>query len=149
MITCGCFQRGHKNYCTKDRPTREKYLPAGSLCSLASLGQSPLIKAGCHPSAPMIITSMFFRKMMEKLKAMQVAPASKQACRSAFASWLSGQDFSSFSNCSSSGNSDLMPGIQVQLKQFLGGAETESAMKHLVNRWKAKTRKRRTCLYKK
>lgn len=38
------------NYCTQDRPTREKYLSAGSLRPLASIGQSPVIKVAWHSS---------------------------------------------------------------------------------------------------
>lgn len=111
------------NYCTKDRLTREKCF---LLVPLASIGHSPLIKAEHYSFVPLVITSVFSRKMMGKPKVLQVTPISEQTCRYALSSWHSMQDviFSNFS-C------ELVPGIQVQHKQFCSSAEIGSVLESL------------------
>lgn len=123
LVTCDCLQRGHMNYCTKDRLTRKKCF---LLVPLASIGHSPLIKAEHYSFVPLVITSVFSRKMMGKPKVLQVTPISAQTCRYAFSSWHSVQDviFSNFS-C------ELVPGIQVQHRQFCSSAEIGSVLESL------------------
>lgn len=114
------------NYCTKDRPTREKYF---LLVLSASIYHGPLIKVGHDSFVTLVVKSVFSRKMMGKPKVLQVTSTSEQTCRSAFSSWHSVQDviFSNFSYSSC----ELVPRIQVQHKQFCNSAEIGSVMENL------------------
>ena len=97
------------NYCTQDRPTRGKYLSAGSLRPLASIGQSPVIKVAWLSSAPEYNICVLKEEKGSKAKGLEGhTPTSEQAWRSAFARWHSVQNFSTVSSYSSS---DLVPGV--------------------------------------